>query len=89
MVHFSTNWRIYATLPANAAEAVHSLVNLIGHRNFVTFQEIEAELGLSFGQIVRLKPSLETYYQALPDSGGGYSVTSRIDLNPPGLFIEG
>ncbi|HEV7426482.1 MAG TPA: hypothetical protein VGQ46_08940 [Thermoanaerobaculia bacterium] len=70
----------------NIAKDVHALASLIGDRNFVSFDEIRARLGMEQGRVLLIKPFLESF---LTESGKQLtSVTSHMRSTPPGLFIE-
>jgi hypothetical protein len=54
-------------------------------RTFITFHELSAKLGISVPKILSVKLDLEAYLKSVePDS----SLTSRMDLDPPGFEIR-
>lgn len=70
-----------------AIRDVEALASLIGDRNFISFQEIESQLGLSDSRVFLIKPDLEDFLTRSND-GVRITVTSLMRSNPPGLFIE-
>lgn len=54
-------------------------------RTFVTFRELSKRLGVSVGELLTIKPILEAHLKSKePD----VSLTSRMDLDPPGFEIR-
>jgi hypothetical protein len=62
------------------ADAIKALVSLSDGRNYLSFVEIEQRTGLFYSEIIALKPNLEQVLKVC--------VTSRVDLNPPGLSFD-
>jgi hypothetical protein len=60
-------------------------VQLIEGRNFITFTELEEQLGLSQTEVISLKTKFEEALCA--DAGQRMHITSRVDLTPPGFEI--
>jgi len=60
--------------------AVHTLVRLFDNKNFLTFDEINKRIGLSKAEVVMLKCDLQVALQR--------EITSRVDLQTPGFFLE-
>lgn len=54
-------------------------------RNFVTFEELMRRLGVDFDTLLSLKLDFEA---ALRQRDPKLSLTSRIDLTPPGFEIR-
>lgn len=65
--------------PTDQQKTLRKLANYIGSRNYITFSEIERDLGLTKADVVLLKPDLEAIL--------GVDITSLVGLDPPGLFI--
>jgi ribosomal protein L10 len=66
--------RVLAELEALCSEA-----------NYVAFQRMQSVTGLTVEQLIELKPDLERRIQLRSPK---LSLTSRVDLDPPGFFIE-
>lgn len=60
--------------------AIQAVAQLFDRHNFQTFEAIERFTGLSKSEVVLLKPALQEFL--------GCDITSRVDLQPPGLFLE-
>ena len=71
--------------PINKVEAI---ARLIDTHNFVSFDEIEQSTGLTMSEVIEVKPLLEDYMRRQKGGSQYITVTSRIDLDPPGLFID-
>jgi hypothetical protein len=70
------------------ANILEIIAALVGGHNFLTFHTIEKATNLSFSQIIALKIPLEEYLQNQSGSRFRIFITSRIDIDPPGLFFE-
>jgi len=74
--------------PSTSASKVEAIADLIGNGNFITFEKIEQSIGMGMSEVIGLKPLLGDYMRRREGGSPYITVTSRIDLNPPGLFID-
>ena len=63
------------------ASPIALIVELFAGHNFLTFRRLQDETGLSYSELIALKPVLQDTLHA--------DITSRVDLADPGLFLEG
>ncbi len=61
-------------------KVVLQVVAIIADRNFIRFAELIEETGHEYSELIALKPLVEELT--------GLDISSRIDLIPPGFFIE-
>lgn|SRR5262249_1486388 len=71
---------------ARRGDPIVTIAKLFEISNFVTFDQIRTARNLSKEQIVQIKPELEAFLRKRTRSR--VSVTSRVDLDPPGLALE-
>lgn len=69
-------------------DSVEAIAELFETDNFLPFHRIEMHTRLSEEQIIRLKPKLETYLRKRAGEWSRVCVTSRVDLDPAGLWLE-
>ena len=60
--------------------AIDAVARMFESADFLTFDAIEKSTGLSKPEVLSLKYSLQKLL--------GFQITSRVDLKPPGLFVE-
>jgi hypothetical protein len=75
-------------LHAPKSAVVGVIAKLFEAHNFLPFHQIAMHTGLSEGQIVRMKPDLEALLRKSSGNSSHVCVTSRVDVNPRGLFLE-
>ena len=69
-------------------DSVEAIAELFETGNFLPFHRIQTHTRLSEDQIIRLKPKLETYLRKRAGEWSRICVTSRVDLDPAGLWLE-
>lgn len=57
----------------------------VGERNFISFETLAGILGLSVDAVIAKKPVLEA---TLREEDPAATLTSRVDLSPPGFEIK-
>lgn len=64
--------------------AVQVAVAALSGRSWITFAELESQIGLTRDQILKIKPDIEA---SLRRDDPAVRLTSRIDLHPEGFEI--
>jgi hypothetical protein len=64
--------------------AIDAVVARLSRRNWVTFQELESEVGLTRDELIQIKPDVEA---SLRRQDPSLRLTSRIDLSPEGFDV--
>jgi hypothetical protein len=66
--------------------AIDAVVARLSRHNWVTFQELESEVGLTRDELIQIKPDVEA---GLRRQDPSLRLTSRIDLSPEGFEVAG
>ncbi len=64
---------------------LEKFARLAASKNFLSFDELTTALGISAWELIRLKPDLE---ERLREEDDKVRLVSRMDLEPPGFYIE-
>ena len=65
--------------------ALLALTDLFGDATFVSFEQMQQATGLSYDQLIELKPDLQ---ERLQDGDKSITLTSLLNLSKPGFFLD-
>ncbi len=67
------------------SKAIRVAVEGLSTRNWITFEDLESETGLTRDQILEIKPDIEA---GLRREDPSVRVISRVDLDPEGFEVS-